>query len=62
MLVIARKEGQRFALEFGGVVAVVTVLAVDGSKVRVGIDAPPEVRVMREEIAAGAAVLAALDK
>jgi len=62
MLVISRRKNERFTLEIGGVVAVVTVGAIDGNKVRLKIEAPPEVSIAREEVAAGAAVLAALAK
>ncbi len=62
MLVLTRKEGQSIALDFGGTVAVVTVALIDGGKVKLGIDAPPAVAVVREEVAASSAVLAALDR
>jgi carbon storage regulator len=47
MLVISRSVGQRI---FVGEEIVVTILEVAGSSVRVGIDAPREVAVYREEI------------
>jgi carbon storage regulator CsrA len=62
MLVISRRKNERFTLEIGGVVAVVTIGKIDGVKVKVRIDAPPEVSIAREEVATGAAVLAALAK
>jgi carbon storage regulator len=47
MLVISRKSGERVCL---GDDITVTVLEVVGSTVRLGIDAPAEVRVFRHEI------------
>jgi carbon storage regulator len=47
MLVISRKRGERICL---GDDVVVTVLEVVGSTVRLGIEAPDEVRVYRHEI------------
>lgn len=47
MLVISRKRGERICL---GDDVVVTVLEVVGSTVRLGIEAPDEVRIYRHEI------------
>lgn len=47
MLVITRKAGEKFCL---GDDVTVTVLDVQGSTVRLGIEAPSEVRVFRYEI------------
>ena len=47
MLVITRKEGE--ALVVGETIHV-KVLAVDGSRVRLGIEAPKEVTILRQEI------------
>ena len=47
MLVLSRKASQRITI--GGNVAV-TVLKTDRGTVKLGIDAPPEVRVVRGEI------------
>lgn len=47
MLVLSRKTSQRITI--GGDV-VVTVLRTDRGTVKLGIDAPPEVKVAREEI------------
>ncbi len=49
MLVLARKQGQSIVI--GGNV-VVKVIRLDGFQVRLGIDAPKEVPVHREEIQA----------
>ena len=47
MLVLSRKLGESIILD-GSIK--VTVVAVDRNKVRIGIEAPPEVPVHREEI------------
>lgn len=51
MLVLSRKLHQRIRL---GPQIVVTVLQVTKGRVRLGIEAPPEVAVWREELAAAA--------
>jgi carbon storage regulator len=48
MLVLSRKLGERIVVP--DCELVVTVLAVDGNRVRLGISAPPEVAVHREEV------------
>lgn len=47
MLVLSRKQNERILV---GDSVVVTVVRVSGDKVRLGIQAPPEVRVLREEL------------
>ena len=47
MLVLSRKENQRIKL---GDSIVVTVVKVSGDKVRLGIDAPSDLLVLREEL------------
>ena len=47
MLVLSRKEKQRIKL---GDSIVVTVVRVTGDKVRLGIEAPPQVTIWRKEI------------
>lgn len=47
MLVLSRKEHQRIRV---GDSIVVTVVRVSGDKVRLGIEAPESVRVLREEL------------
>ncbi|MBM4000891.1 MAG: carbon storage regulator [Planctomycetes bacterium] len=47
MLVLSRKETERIRL---GDSIIVTVVRVAGDKVRLGIDAPPDVLVLREEL------------
>ncbi len=47
MLVLSRKESERIRL---GKSIVVTVVRVSGDKVRLGIEAPSDVLVLREEL------------
>jgi carbon storage regulator len=47
MLVLSRKESERIRL---GDSIVVTIIRVSGDKVRLGIEAPPDVLVLRDEL------------
>ncbi len=47
MLVLSRKQNERIRV---GESVVVTVVRVSGDKVRIGIEAPPHVRVLRDEL------------
>ena len=47
MLVLSRKETQRIRL---GDSIVVTIVKISGDKVRVGIEAPADVLVLRDEL------------
>lgn len=47
MLVLTRKVGEEIIID--GCIRI-TVTAIDRNKVRIGITAPPEVRVDREEV------------
>jgi carbon storage regulator len=47
MLVLSRRERERIRL---GDSIVVTIVRVTGDKVRIGIEAPPEVLVLRDEL------------
>jgi carbon storage regulator len=47
MLVLSRKESQRIRL---GDSIVITIVKVSGDKVRIGIDAPANVLVLRDEL------------
>lgn len=47
MLVLSRKESQRIRL---GESIVVTVVKISGDKVRIGIDAPADLLVLRDEL------------
>jgi carbon storage regulator len=48
MLVLSRKLNEKIVID-GGVV--VTVVKIDRNQIRLGIEAPAHVRVLREEIA-----------
>lgn len=48
MLVLSRKIGERIVIPELGVT--VTVLDVKGNQIRIGVDAPREVEVHREEV------------
>ena len=47
MLVLSRKESERIRL---GDSIIVTIVRVSGDKVRLGIEAPPDVLVLRDEL------------
>ena len=47
MLVLSRRESERIRL---GDSIVVTVVQITGDKVKLGIEAPAEVRVLRDEL------------
>jgi carbon storage regulator len=47
MLVLSRKESQRIRL---GDSIVITIVKISGDKVRIGIDAPSNVLVLRDEL------------
>jgi carbon storage regulator len=48
MLVLSRKLGEKIILNGN---MIVTVVKIDRNQVRLGIEAPPEVAILREEIA-----------
>ncbi len=48
MLVLSRKEKERLMI---GENIVVTIVGVSGGKVRLGIEAPADVSILREELA-----------
>ncbi|HVB61221.1 MAG TPA: carbon storage regulator [Ktedonobacteraceae bacterium] len=47
MLVLRRKVGETIILD--GVITI-SVLAVEGERVKIGINAPPDVTIVREEL------------
>jgi carbon storage regulator len=47
MLVLRRKVGESIILD--GVISI-SVLAVEGERVKIGINAPPDVSIVREEL------------
>jgi carbon storage regulator len=56
MLVLRRKVGETIILD--GVITI-SVLAVEGERVKLGINAPPDVTIVREELLRGVATAAA---
>lgn len=52
MLVLRRKVGESIVL--AGVINI-SVLAVEGERVKIGISAPPDVTIVREELLRGVA-------
>ncbi len=47
MLVLRRKVGESIILD--GVISI-SVLAVEGERVKIGINAPPDISIVREEL------------
>lgn len=47
MLVLTRKIGEKIVIDNS---ITVTITAIDGNKVRIGVTAPPEVTINREEV------------
>jgi sRNA-binding carbon storage regulator CsrA len=54
MLVVNRKRDERLLIEVGDVVVVVTVIREVGERLKLGIAAPPQCGIWREEIAPAA--------
>jgi carbon storage regulator CsrA len=50
LLVLSRKPGERIRLQMGTEIVWITIVAVDGGKVRVGVEAAMSVHVAREEL------------
>lgn len=53
MLVLSRKPGERIII---GDQVVVTVVRIGPNNVRLGIDAPPEMNIVREELCSGPSI------
>jgi carbon storage regulator len=51
MLVLSRKLGEKIVIQGADGTVVVTVVKIDRNQIRLGIEAPQDVRVYREEIA-----------
>lgn len=47
MLVLSRKTSEKIRI---GDNIVITVVRIEGNKVRIGIEAPPDVQIQREEL------------
>jgi carbon storage regulator len=50
MLILSRRPGERLVLMMGDYKATIELIEISGNRVRVGIDAPREIEVVREEI------------
>lgn len=50
MLVLSRKMEEQIVVTIQGQLVRIRVLQIDGNKVRLGIEAPPEIAVHREEV------------
>ncbi len=50
MLVLHRKEGESVVLSFLHIKIKITLLAIEGSRIKIGISAPSEVSIAREEL------------
>lgn len=48
MLILARRENEKIMIN--GKEIVITVVGISGSQVRLGIDAPEHMKILREEI------------
>ncbi len=57
MLILSRKQNERILFPHLGIT--IEVLRVSGNAVRVGVDAPPDVQVLREEVAQRQGIAAA---
>jgi len=51
MLVLSRKKDETIVINSGNDDIHITIVDIKGDKIRVGIDAPPEVSIHREEVA-----------
>ena len=58
MLVLTRKVGERIQL---GDKITVTLVKISGNMVRLGIEAPPDVSIVRQELATSSAIEPASD-
>ena len=50
MLVLSRKSRQRILVQVGEIEVWITVIDIDVGKVQIGIDAPKECKINREEL------------
>jgi carbon storage regulator CsrA len=50
LLVLSRKHNQKIALQIGTEVIELTIVRIDHNKVRIGIQAPESVTVLRSEL------------
>jgi carbon storage regulator len=50
LLILSRREGERFVINTPGGDIWITLIELDGPKARIGIDAPKELSIYREEL------------
>ena len=50
MLILSRKESQKLKLITSNNSIVITILRISGEQIRIGVDAPGEVLVLRDEL------------
>jgi carbon storage regulator len=50
MLVLSRKCSERIVVDLNGETVTIEVLKIKGSRVRIGVDAPDQVAIYREEL------------
>lgn len=50
MLVLSRKRSERIILYLPDQVVRLRVVAIEGNRVRLGVEAPPDVKILREEM------------
>lgn len=50
MLVLTRRKGEKIIIDHN---IVVTILSIDGNQIRIGVEAPKEINVVRKELLHG---------
>lgn len=50
MLVLSRKENETIIISEGDNAVVVSILAINGNRVTLGVQAPREIKIMRSEL------------
>lgn len=50
MLVLTRRTGQRIILDGGNVTGTITVVSLKNGQVRIGLEFPSQVHIVREEL------------
>ena len=58
MLILSRKESQKLKLITSNDSIIITILRISGEQIRIGVDAPGEVLVLRDELETNSKVAA----
>lgn len=58
MLILSRKESQKLKLITSNNSIIITILRISGEQIRIGVDAPGEVLVLRDELETNSKVAA----